>query len=269
MPKIIDMTGWIMAEHGQPDSRLTILKRVENHITKGGNSQTQWLCECSCYNEFGEHPKIVVKGNNLRSGNTKSCGCIHREQLIQRNLENSSVKIGNKYGKLTVIADLGLRKQLSRNKNERWSLCQCDCGSKPIEVKNNMLQNGWKKSCGCLQSQGEFVIEKTLKENGTSYLKEFSFSDLKGLHGCKLRFDFAIFQDEKILFLIEFDGRQHYEGPDPGWDNVQTFEEIKEHDKLKNTYCRKNGILLKRIPYFDIDKINFENIFNTDIFNLD
>ena len=41
-----------------------------------------------------------------------------------------------------IIKDLGMRLQSSRNKRERWSLCQCDCGSEPIEVKNNMLQNG-------------------------------------------------------------------------------------------------------------------------------
>ena len=33
MPKIIDMTGWVMAEHGQPESRLTVLQRAEDHIT--------------------------------------------------------------------------------------------------------------------------------------------------------------------------------------------------------------------------------------------
>lgn len=36
--KKIDMTGWVMAEHGVPDSRLTVIKEVEPHITKGGTS---------------------------------------------------------------------------------------------------------------------------------------------------------------------------------------------------------------------------------------
>ena len=31
---------------------------------------------------------------------------------------------------------------------------------------------------------------------------------------------------------------------------------------LKNEYCIKNKILLKRIPYFDIKEINIENIFS-------
>ena len=34
--KKIDMTGWIMSEHGVPDSRLTVIEEVEPHITRGG-----------------------------------------------------------------------------------------------------------------------------------------------------------------------------------------------------------------------------------------
>ena len=30
MSKLIDMTGWIMKEHGVPDSRLTVVERAEN-----------------------------------------------------------------------------------------------------------------------------------------------------------------------------------------------------------------------------------------------
>ena len=30
MGKLIDMTGWIMKEHGISDSRLTVLSRAEN-----------------------------------------------------------------------------------------------------------------------------------------------------------------------------------------------------------------------------------------------
>lgn len=38
-----------------------------------------YLCECSCGN------MKVVKGALLRSGKTKSCGCINRDNLIERN----------------------------------------------------------------------------------------------------------------------------------------------------------------------------------------
>lgn len=136
MPKKIGMTGWIMKEHGVQDSLLTVIKEVEPHITNGGNKQTQYLCKCNCGKE------IILKSSAIRNGNTKSCGCLKKKKLAERNAKNSSVKVGNRYGKLVVIKDLGMRKQESRDKMERWSLCQCDCGSVPIEVKNNMLQTG-------------------------------------------------------------------------------------------------------------------------------
>ena len=258
----IDMIGWIMSEHGIPDSRLTVIEEAEPHITAGGNKQVQWKCKCDCGKE------IIVKGSSLRNGNTKSCGCLHSELLSKRNAEKSSVKVGNVYGKLTVIKDLGMRKQQSRDKNERWSLCQCSCGSEPIEVRNNELQNGWKKSCGCLSSYGELIIKKILEENNINYIREYHFDDLKNKETNKpYRFDFAIFQNNQLSFLIEFDGRQHYTGPEAKWSKSISLEEIQKRDKIKNEYCKKHNIILKRIPYFQFNQINLENIFS-DKFNI-
>lgn len=221
--------------------------------------QKRHLCECQCE----KHTLRYKTASSLKSGQSQSCGCLRSEQLAERNANSSSVKVGNKYGKLTVIQDLGMRKQTSRNKNERWSLCQCDCGSEPIEVKNNMLQNGWKKSCGCLQSQGEFIIEKLLQENNIYYIKEYSFNDLVGLKGGHLRFDFAIFEQKQLKFLIEFDGRQHYEGPEATWKQTHSLEEIIKYDKIKNEYCKSHNILLKRIPYFDLKTLTINDILST------
>lgn len=253
--KKMDMTGWKMWEHGVPDSKLEILSEAEPRITSGGNKKVCWRCRCLCGKE------IVVPGTSLRNGNTKSCGCFKKTLLTQRNMQSSSVKIGNRYGKLLVIEDLGMRKQKSRNKNERWSLCQCDCG-KRVEVSNNMLQNGWKKSCGCLHSHGEFVIEKILQENQIQYIKEYSFDDLRGLNNGKLRFDFAIFEDQRLSYLIEFDGRQHYDGPEATWTQGRSLEQIHQHDEFKNQYCLDKGITLKRIPYTALSSLTYEDIAN-------
>lgn len=229
---------------------------VYNPNSKAKTKILHSICQCTCEKKTISY----VSNNNLRNGISKSCGCINSERLIKQNTESSTVKIGNKYGKLTVIADLGMRKQNSRDKNERWSLCQCDCGSEPIEVKNNMLQSGWKKSCGCLQSQGEFVIENIFKQNNIQYIKEYKFDDLVGKNNGKLRFDFAVFVNQNLKFLLEFDGKQHYTGPEATWKCTHSLEEIQEYDKLKNEYCKKNNILLKRIPYYDIKTIDYETI---------
>lgn len=59
---ILDMTGRRFA-------RLTVLRRAEND--KYGNAF--WLCQCECGN------KVRISGYSLRSGHTKSCGCIQKE----------------------------------------------------------------------------------------------------------------------------------------------------------------------------------------------
>lgn len=263
--KKINMTGWIMSEHGVPDSKLTVIKEVEPHITTGGIHQIQYLCKCSCGNE------IIVRGAYLRSGNTKSCGCLSKEKLIQRNIQSGTeIQIGDRFGHLTVIADLGMRKQKSRNKNWRWSLCQCDCGSQPIEAANNILKNGYKRSCGCIKSLGEDIIEGILLQYKCNFQREFKFEDCISPKGVAYRFDFAVLDDNNNLkFLIEFDGRQHYSGPEADWKNTRTLDEIKAADDFKNSYCKQNNLILKRIPYWQISEINFDslmdNTFNINI----
>jgi hypothetical protein len=62
---------------GQKYGKLTVIKRVENHISKSGAKRSQWLCQCDCGKE------IVVAGTNLTSGHTKSCGCIRVERQFK------------------------------------------------------------------------------------------------------------------------------------------------------------------------------------------
>ena len=61
-------------------------------------------------------------------------------------------------------------------------------------------------------SRGEIKIEEILRENEIPFKMEYIFPDLKSTGGRPLRFDFAIFDDDgNIDFLIEYQGKQHYE----------------------------------------------------------
>lgn len=66
MQRFVDMTGWVMKEHGVPDSKLTIVNREKNN-DKG---QTMWRCKCECGGE------IIGIGYRIKSGRIKSCGCM-------------------------------------------------------------------------------------------------------------------------------------------------------------------------------------------------
>lgn len=68
---------------GQTFGRLTVVKRAPNK-----KERACWWCRCSCGN-----PKLVpVLGMHLRSGNTKSCGCLQREIASKPNAERSKHK---------------------------------------------------------------------------------------------------------------------------------------------------------------------------------
>ena len=47
-----------------------------------------------------------------------------------------------------------------------------------------------------------------------------------------LRFDFAIFDENKLQYFIEFDGRQHFE-PIDFFGGEEYFKGIQERDSLK------------------------------------
>lgn len=235
---------------------LTALYRTKN---KGSSKAARWVCICECGNIKD------YSAQNLKKG-FPSCGCRNKEQASKRmlnyNLNNVNIHIGDKFGKLTVIEYEGLKKQTSRDKNESWFLCKCECGNTK-SVRGNNLQSGKTLSCGCLTSIGENIIENILRENQILYKKEYTFKDCINQETLRpFRFDFAILnEDNSVKFLLEFDGRQHYYGPDTSsWHNAMSLEEIQERDEIKNQYCQNNNIQLKRIPYYDLNKINIDNI---------
>ncbi len=61
-------------------------------------------------------------------------------------------------------------------------------------------------------SRGEIKIEEILQKASLNFEMEYSIAGLNSSNGRPLRFDFAVFDDDGNLdFLIEYQGRQHYE----------------------------------------------------------
>jgi hypothetical protein len=76
MPPSKDLTGCSFG-------RLTVIEEADR--TPRG---VRWLCRCDC----GQN--IIVNGVSLSTGNTKSCGCIHRQQLSARNRVHGLARTG-------------------------------------------------------------------------------------------------------------------------------------------------------------------------------
>lgn len=111
-------------------------------------------------------------------------------------------------------------------------------------------------------SYGQIKIEDILKDAGLYFEQEYSFKDLVSSSGHPLRFDFAVFDDDgQIDFLIEYQGIQHYK-PKPKFGGMTGLKKQQYYDMLKREYCKKHGIRLVLIPYWDQEMIDYDYIMN-------
>ena len=103
---------------GKRFGKLVVLDRVDS----------KWKCICDCGNI------TFANASNLKSGNTKSCGCLTKT----KDLTNM------RFGRLVAI------KRITPDGSKRpiW-LCKCDCGNQ-CKVGGYDLRVGHTRSCGCL-----------------------------------------------------------------------------------------------------------------------
>lgn len=223
---------------GQKFGRLTVIEATDERR----HNSVVWKCQCDC----GNITYATTEG--LRTGGNVSCGCYNKSRELFK--QNFCVDlIGNRYGKLTVLAKTPLR---TESGNVIWE-CKCDCGNL-CYVSTNHLQTGNTQSCGCLQGQsiGEINIKKLLDENHIAYKSEYTFPELPNR-----RYDFAIFKDNVLIELIEFDGEQHFQEV-PFFKT--SFYEQQQIDKEKTDFAESKNIKLIRIPYWKRNCITLEDL---------
>lgn len=67
--------GWIMKEHGVPESRLTIIGLGKPRVCKNGRMRCTFECLCECGNI------VTLERQNVLYGKVRSCGCYKKEYL--------------------------------------------------------------------------------------------------------------------------------------------------------------------------------------------
>ena len=111
-------------------------------------------------------------------------------------------------------------------------------------------------------SFGESCVKTILDENGIEYKKEYNIVNTKGT---RQRIDFLLTVGNK-RYAIEYNGRQHYYETTGSWKG--NLERIKELDKLKEDYCRNQGIELLTIPFTIDTKKDIFNCINKFLNNI-
>lgn len=75
---------------GKRFERLTVVRRAPLYIDNQGHPRIRYICRCDCGNE------VIVFGRNLRKGNTKSCGCLHKDGLRKRATTHGHARPGQR-----------------------------------------------------------------------------------------------------------------------------------------------------------------------------
>ena len=243
----------IKVEPGTKFNHLTFIKEAEPYITPStGKKITMWVCECDCEN----HTIITVRSNSVRTGHTKSCGCLQKKKSSEflKNNHNWNDLTGQQIGYLKVLEQTNQRKF----KEIVWK-CQCcykNCNKivylTSTEIKNTL-------SCGnhYFQSLGEEKIATLLTQYNLNFETQKKFNTcLSPITNYPLRFDFYV----NNKYLIEYDGEQHYYITGKGWDNEEHFQQTQLYDKIKNEWCKNNNITLIRIPYTKFKTLTIEDL---------
>ena len=216
------------------------LRVLSENIEINDKKHTYWNCLCKCGN-------ICVKRTDvLRSTPIPSCGC---HKLEATSNFHSAKLTGKVFGKLKVIDRVP-----SNEKRALWK-CECECGNICYLRSRHLLFYN-VKSCGCdTKSTGELFIREQLQNSKYSFKEEFTFPDCLTHKKRRIRFDFAVFENDNLVCLIEVNGLQHY-SPIDFFGGIKTFKDICIRDKIKREYCKAHNILLIEIPYTEIGVVN-------------
>ena len=221
---------------GQKFGRLTVMETIWD------TNPPTVKCKCDC------GKIIVVRKNDVQSGHTQSCGCLQRDNTSFANYKDRS-------GEITETGVEFIKPLFKNNKGVWMYECRCPlCNHKFVGLPAKIISQNIK-SCGCARmSKGAMKIRDILIDKKINFETEYSFEDLKDKD--RLKFDFAIFdQNSKLSLLIEYDGKQH-DIPVEYFEGYEGYLIRKKHDEMKNDYCIRNHIPLYRIPYsYSLDEI--------------
>lgn len=143
---------------------------------------------------------------------------------------------------------------------------KCACGNEFV-TSLNAFQGGKFRCEECAKSisRYEFIFKKYLEDNNIEFYYQYSYNQCRDI--LPLPFDFYL---KDYGCLIEIDGEGHFHPCNfnqiSNEEALTTFEITKQHDEIKNNFCKENNIPLLRIPYFEFNmKDNYKQLFENFI----
>lgn len=211
-----------------------------------------------CGNEYEARPVDLIRGHGCQKCAYKvratKIGVNQRSSLKDVKKEIKDI-LGSNYVVLTKDEDY-------KGNRQKITIKHLKCGhTYRVAFKDIQHSHTGCPYCRILGSisSGEEAIEQVLIlkynfQKGKDYYYGYQIPDLKDKRS--LHLDFYL---PKLKVAIEYDGRQHYV-PVNYFGGIDTFKKIQAHDRLKDEYCKNNGIKLIRIPYTVIKGSEIINI---------
>ena len=158
---------------------------------------------------------------------------------------------------LKINPDINVIGQYKNSKS--YIKCECKIDGHIWNVRPNNLLRGSRCPKCANKSKGEIAIRKFCIDNFISYQEQYTFGDCKQKR--KLRYDFALFNQDSCVAVLEYQGQQHYSaidfaGKGEEWANEE-FKRTQKRDQIKRDYCLNNNIPLIEIPYWIEDVDNY------------
>ena len=200
-------------------------------------------------------------------GGCPICGAIKRNESRKNTYDKIFSKLEEIYypKKAPFYIDTN---QYYKNNKEKIKVVCTKCGNTFMCSPSNIMHGRGCPICNRVranQSKRVTSIIDFLETKGFSnktednlhYVLEYTFDDCVCVK--PLRFDIALFKNNTLIGLIEYDGEFHDR---IHWkDSRSNIEDVKHRDTIKNNYCLNHNIPLLRINYK-----NFKN-YKTQILN--
>ena len=221
-------------------------------LEKYNGSMRKILCQhTTCGHEWRIRPHNFLNGNR----------CPKCNQRIQRTTEIFKKEL------FDLVGDEYILLGESINSYTKVDILHTKCGNVWNVAPRNIIRGS--RCPHCVKYKGEDAIEDFLFKNKINFIKQYSFEDCR--NSLPLSFDFAIINnDDNLLSLVEYDGKQHFEPVNFGGisdeEALEKFKTQQLNDNIKNTYCQQNNIKLIRIPYWDFS--NLEDILSRELVDL-
>lgn len=222
-----------------------VISKNNNHITivKYDGAKNNIGCFCNI------HKKYFTKGYNTLLYNKSGCDECYKDRMkndFGMGIEEYKKRLYEKFPQIEVTGEYINNstpiKMYCKDHNYIFSLS-------PVAMLN-------RSSC-CNKSMvrtKENQIGELLETWGYNITRQKIFKNC--IDKTYLRFDYFL---NDFSIAIEYDGEQHYIpvnfGDKNKYDASAKLEYTKQHDKIKDEYCKNNRIKLIRIPYYLFDDV--------------